>query len=106
MSHILVMISYGINLQEHILTVGKHDENYHQLKQRLQQQVEGDKDEEYHLTEDGLVIFRNKIYVLDRIKLKKLNLIEFHVNPYSGHPGYQKTLTIVKKFYYWTNLKK
>ena len=25
---------------------------------------------------------------------------------YSDHPGYQKTLTIVKRFYYWSNLKR
>jgi len=23
-----------------------------------------------------------------------------------GHPGYQKTLAAVKKFYYWLNMKK
>ena len=28
------------------------------------------------------------------------------MKPYSGHPGYQKTLTAVKKFYYWLNLKR
>ena len=31
---------------------------------------------------------------------------EFHVKPYSGHPSYQKTLIVVKKFYYWPNLKR
>jgi len=39
-------------------------------------------------------------------ELKNLILKEFHVKPYSGHPGYQKKLTVVKKFYYWSNLKK
>ena len=32
-------------------------------------------------------------------------LREFHEKPYSGHLGYQKTLTIAKIFYYWPNLK-
>eukprot|EP00253_Pinus_taeda_P012988 PITA_12988 len=63
-------------------------------------------DVDYHLMEDGLVRFRDKIYVLDDSELKKLILREFHVNRYPGHPGYQKTLTTVKKFYYWPNLKK
>ena len=61
---------------------------------------------DYHLTEYGLVRFRDKIYVPDDSGLKKLILREFHVKPYSGHPGYQKMLTIVEKFYYWLNLKK
>ena len=28
------------------------------------------------------------------------------MKPYSGHPGYQKTLITVKIFYYWLNLKR
>jgi len=44
--------------------------------------------------------------VLDNSELKKLILREFHVKPYSSHPGYRNTLTIVKKLYYWPNLKK
>ena len=61
---------------------------------------------DYCLTTDGLVKFRGRIYVLDNSELKKVILREFHAKPYLGHPGYQKTLTAVKKFYYWPNLKK
>jgi len=66
----------------------------------LQQQGTCEHDVDYYLTVDGLVIFMDKIYVPDNRKLKKLILQEFHVNSYSGHPGYQKTLTMVKKFYH------
>jgi len=55
---------------------------------------------------DELVIFRDRIYLLDSSELKKVILRELHANSYSCHPGYQKTLTVVKKFYYWTNQKK
>ena len=60
----------------------------------------------YCLTMDELVIFRDRIYLLDSSELKKVILRELHANSYSCHPGYQKTLTVVKKFYYWTNQKK
>ena len=63
-------------------------------------------DADYRLTIDGLVRFRDKIYVPNCSELKNLILREFHVKPYMGHLGYQKTLTAVKKFYYWLNLKK
>jgi len=63
-------------------------------------------DVNYFLTSDGLVRFRDMIYVLDNIDIKKVILREFHVKPYSGHPGYQKTLIEMKIFYYWLNLKK
>jgi len=58
------------------------------------------------LTTYGLIRYRDKIYVPENNELKKLILREFHANLYSGHPGYQKTLTEIKKFYYWSNLKK
>jgi len=61
---------------------------------------------DYHLIVDGLVRFRDKIYLQDDSELKKLILREFHVKPYRGHPGYQKTLKTVKKLYYWLNMKK
>ena len=61
---------------------------------------------DYHLTADGLVRFSDRSYVSDNNELKKLILKEVHVKPYLGHPGYQKTLKTVKKFYYWLNLKK
>ena len=60
---------------------------------------------DHHLTVDGLVRFIDKIYVSEDSELKKLILREFHVKSYLGHSGYHKTLTVVKKFYYWPNLK-
>jgi len=60
---------------------------------------------DYCLTVDGLVRFRETIYVPDKNELKKVILMESHVKPYSGHPSYQKTLTAMKIFYYWLNLK-
>ena len=47
-----------------------------------------DKDVDYHLTTDGLVVFREMIYVIDKNELKKLILREFHAKLYSGHPCY------------------
>ena len=61
---------------------------------------------DYCLATGGLVRFRDKIYVPDNSELKKVILREFHAKTYLGHPGYQKTWTAVKKFYYWSNLKR
>lgn len=44
--------------------------------------------------------------MLDSSKLKKHVLREFHDKSYSGQPGYYNTLIVVKKLYYWSNLKK
>ena len=47
-----------------------------------------DQDVDYRLTTHVLVRFRDTIYVSNCIDLKKLILREFHVKPYSIHPGY------------------
>ena len=60
---------------------------------------------DYHLTTNDLVRFKDMIYVLYDNELKKIILREFHVKPYSGHPGYQKTLATINTLYYWLNLK-
>jgi len=52
------------------------------------QQGTCDQDVDYHVTMDGLVRFRDMIYVLDNSDLKKLTLKEFHAKSYSGHSGY------------------
>ena len=53
---------------------------------------------DYLLSVDGLNRFRDRIYVVDSRELNNIILREFHVKPYSGHPGYNKTFKIVKKF--------
>lgn len=54
-------------------------------------------DEEYNLAIDGLV--KSKIYVPNSNELKNLILRELHDKLYSCHPGYQKTLIAINKFY-------
>ena len=67
------------------------DGRYMDLKHGLQQQGTSEKGVDYHLTTYGLVRFRDRVYVPENSELKNLFLREFHVKPYSGHLGYQKT---------------
>jgi len=48
----------------------------------------GAQDVDYCLTTNGLVRFRNMIYVPDSSELKKVILREFLLKPYLRHPGY------------------
>ena len=45
------------------------------------------------------------MYVPNVPKVKLLSLEEIHKTPYSGHLGYQKTITMLKKEYSWPNMK-
>ena len=45
------------------------------------------------------------MYVPNAPKFKLLILDEIHKTPYSGHPSYQKTITMLIKEYFWPNVK-
>ena len=59
----------------------------------------------YGLNEKEFLMYKDKLYVPNVPKVKLLILDEIHKTPYSGHPGYQKTLTMLRKEYFWPNMK-
>ena len=118
-NHITNMSSFGTYLQDMILQADQQDVRYMELRHILQQSTgtstgigsgidigAGVHDVDYCLAIEKLVRFRDRIYVPDNSELKKVILRDFHVKPYLGHPGYQKILTAVKRFYYWPNIRR
>ena len=59
----------------------------------------------YSLKEKGLLLYKDRLYIPNVPKIKLLILNEIHKTPYSGHPGYQKTITMLRKDYFWLNMK-
>jgi hypothetical protein len=51
-------------------------------------------------------MYRGIIYVPNSQELRNLILREMDNVPYVGHPGYQKTIVVVKSQYYWPGMKK
>ena len=51
------------------------------------------------------MLYKNRLYVRNVTKIKLLILNEIHKTPYSRHPGYQKTITMLRKDYFWPNMK-
>jgi hypothetical protein len=49
---------------------------------------------------------KNRIYVPSFGELRNLVLKEMHDVPYVGHPGYQKTITVVRSQFFWPGMKK
>jgi hypothetical protein len=85
-----------------ILEVSKSDLCYVDIKVALQQGTSQQKCEGYQLREDGILMYRHRVYVPNDQELKNLLLSEMHKVPYVGHPSYQKTIATVKKQYYWS----
>ena len=45
------------------------------------------------------------MYIPNVPNIKLLSLKEIYKTPYSGHPGYQKTITMLRRDYFWPNMK-
>jgi len=50
-------------------------------------------------------MYKNRLYVPNVPRIKLLILNELHQSPYSGHPGYQKMITMLIKYFFWPNMK-
>jgi hypothetical protein len=93
------------DLEQKIRTAGISNENYAKMMEELQNSTI-DSDKPYlSIDKKGLLLFKNKLYILDLVELKLIVLDEVHKKLYSGHPGYQKTITTFRKIFYWPNMK-
>ena len=60
---------------------------------------------DFSLNEKCLMLYKNRLYVPNVLEIKSLILNEVHKSPYSGHPGYQKMITMLRKYYFHPNMK-
>jgi hypothetical protein len=77
-----------------------------ELAAKLQQGEMPQKVENYKLETDGILMYKNRVYVPNVQYLKLVILHEMHNVPYVGHPGYQKIVAVVKSHYFWPSMKK
>ena len=94
------------DLRQQIANPIDEDELYAHVKNKLQQKSLENKYEGYKLEEDGLLTYKNRIYIPNVANLRRVVMDEIHQAPYSGHPGYQKTITIARKQYFWRGMRK
>jgi hypothetical protein len=50
-------------------------------------------------------MYKSRLYVIEYNEIKLLILDELHKKPYFGHSGYQKLITMLRKEFYWPNMK-
>eukprot|EP00253_Pinus_taeda_P011178 PITA_11178 len=91
---------------EMVKEASRQDINYQQLKLQLQQSAGLTDQSDYKLNKDGMIHFKQRLYVPSQDKIKNLIMDEFHVSHYAGHPGYQKMITAIRKEYFWPGMKK
>jgi hypothetical protein len=93
------------DIEQSIQSASGNDEKYIKTIAYLQSNTKN-LDRTY-LSQDknGLLRFKTRLYIPDSAKLKLTILDEAHKKPYSGHPGYQKMVTTLRKLFYWPNMK-
>ena len=93
-------------MRQEIVNHTVEDEMYVKIKDKLQQQSLEKRCEGYKLEEDGLLTYKGRIYIPNVIELRRVVMDEIHQAPYSGHPGYQKTIATTRKQYFCLGMKK
>jgi hypothetical protein len=105
-SHATSISMYRTEIKDRILEASNADLKYRGLVAKLQQHERPKTKESNTLGIYGLLLYKNKVYVPNVQELKLEILKDMHNMTYDGHPGYQKTMEVVKSHCFWSSLKK
>jgi hypothetical protein len=94
--HAIAISMYQTDLKCKIYEAAKADLQYVEMVTKLQQGKMQQIVEDYKLGDDGMILYRNIIFIPNSLELKSMILKEMHNVPYVGHPGYQKIVAAVK----------
>ena len=83
----------------------KMDKNYQNFKEKVIENECENIETDFSLNEKGLMLYKNRLYVPNVPEIKLLILNEVDMSPYSGHPTYQKIITMLRKDYFCPNMK-
>ncbi len=99
--HQLKVVYVGeIEFQKEVQLASRHDEFTKEVRQNIQNGIKS----HFHL-QNGLLWYKqNRLYVPEG-KMKDTILKECHDGSLAGHGGAERTTTVLKKSYYWPNLK-
>ena len=84
--HVASLSACHSDLRQQIVNHSARDELHVQLKDKLQQQGLEKRYEGYKLEGDGLLSYKNRIYIPSVAYLRRIIMDEIHQAPYSGHP--------------------
>jgi hypothetical protein len=104
--HATAISMYRTEIKDRILEAANVDLQYRGLVAKLQQHERPQTKESYTLGTNGLLLYKNRVYVPNAQELKLAILKEMHNVAYAGHLGYQKTMAAVKSHYFWSGMKK
>jgi hypothetical protein len=106
MIHLAAVRTCETDVRERVRNAQETNAFFKTVTSYLRQEPTGIKYEAYQMLEEGLLTYKNRLYVPNYDDLKRFIMDELHKRPYTGHPGYQKMITTTRKQFYWPGLKK
>ncbi|XP_054776107.1 uncharacterized protein LOC129284579 [Prosopis cineraria] len=73
---------------------------------RVRKEIEVDQAVDFGFSDDGFVVYRDRICVLDDVDLRRVILNEAYCSKYIIHPGVIKMYQDVKRYWWWPGMKK
>jgi hypothetical protein len=104
--HATTISMYMTDIKGRILEATNVDLQYRDLVAKLQHCERPQKKESYTLEVDGLLLYKNRVYIPNVQELKLVILKEMHNITYVGHRGYHKTVEVIKSHYFWLGMKR
>lgn len=68
--------------------------------------MDGNTQSEDYKVVEGIILYKNRIYLTPGLKMKATIIKEFHDSPLVGYQGYSKTYKQVREKYSWKGLEK
>jgi hypothetical protein len=104
--HIFLVLSLQTNLREKILTLQRSDDWYQEVQDFIgQNTMMVPRSEEFTFDDDGLLRFKNWIYVPPNNDLRSLILNEAHRVVYMAHPRVTKMRADLKPLFFLKGMK-
>jgi hypothetical protein len=104
--HLVVVSTSKTYVKERVRNAQETDAFFKTMTSYLKQEPTRLKYERYQMLDEGMLTYRNKLYISSCDDLKRFIMDELHKRPYTGHPGYQKMITGTRKQFYWPGMKK
>jgi hypothetical protein len=106
--HATSIIMYQNDIKRKFLEAANADLQYKELVAMLQQGKMPQKVDNYNMEIDGILLYKNRIFVPNVQDLKHTIFHDMHNVPYVGHLGYQKTVETIKSHYhyFWLGMKR
>jgi hypothetical protein len=106
MIHLATVSTCEADVRERVRNAPNTNAFFKTMTSYLIQEPTGLKYEGYQMLKEGMLTYRNSLYIPNCDNLKRFIMDELHKRPYTGHPGYQKMITAIRKQFYWPGLKK